>query len=115
MSLKYYGFGVSYTRSMVPSTPPRRRFSTPVTPRITPRMKPWLRGKAHSSGASCCAPASEPCSASTRNPYGLFDVYAAYTRSRIHPFLQLTNITNTVYQEVAGVAMPKRAVLEASN
>ena len=27
------------------------------------------------------------------------------------PFLQLTNITNTVYQEVAGVAMPKRSVL----
>ena len=45
------------------------------------------------------------------NPYGLWDVYAAYTRTRLHPFLQLTNITNTVYQEVAGVAMPKGAIL----
>jgi iron complex outermembrane receptor protein len=45
------------------------------------------------------------------NPYGLWDFYAAYSRSRLHPFLQLTNITNTVYQEVAGVAMPKRAIL----
>jgi iron complex outermembrane receptor protein len=45
------------------------------------------------------------------DPYGLWDVYAAYSRSRVHPFVQLTNITNTVYQEIAGVAMPKRAVL----
>jgi iron complex outermembrane receptor protein len=46
-----------------------------------------------------------------RDPYGLWDVYAAYTRGRVHPFLQLTNLTNTVYQEIAGVAMPKRSVL----
>jgi iron complex outermembrane receptor protein len=45
------------------------------------------------------------------DPYGLWDFYAARSRGRIHPFLQLTNITSTVYQEVAGVAMPKRAAL----
>ena len=46
-----------------------------------------------------------------KDPYGLWDFYAAYTRRHIHPFFQLTNITNTVYQEVAGIAMPTRAVL----
>ena len=45
------------------------------------------------------------------DPYGLWDVYAAWSRGHVHPFLQLTNLTNTVYQEVAGVAMPKRSVL----
>ena len=45
------------------------------------------------------------------DPYALWDFYAARWRGRIHPFFQLTNITSTVYQEVAGVAMPKRAVL----
>jgi iron complex outermembrane receptor protein len=44
-------------------------------------------------------------------PYAIWDFYTAYSRGRIHPFFQLTNITNTVYQEVAGVAMPKRSVL----
>jgi iron complex outermembrane receptor protein len=46
-----------------------------------------------------------------RDPYGLWDFYAARSRGRIHPFIQLTNITNTVYQEIAGVAMPKRSIL----
>jgi iron complex outermembrane receptor protein len=45
-----------------------------------------------------------------RDPYGLWDVYAAYSRGRVHPFLQLTNVSNTVYTEIAGVAMPKRSV-----
>ena len=45
------------------------------------------------------------------DPYGLWDFYAARSRGRIHPFFQLTNITSTVYQEVAGVAMPRRAAL----
>jgi hypothetical protein len=37
------------------------------------------------------------------------DVYAAMTRGRVHPFLQLTNLTDTVYQEIYGVPMPGRA------
>ena len=45
------------------------------------------------------------------DPYGLWDVYAAWSRNHVRPYFQLTNITNTVYQEVAGVAMPKRSVL----
>jgi iron complex outermembrane receptor protein len=46
-----------------------------------------------------------------RTPYALFDVYAARIRGRVHPFLQLTNITDTVYQEIFGVPMPGRAVV----
>ena len=30
---------------------------------------------------------------------------------RVRPFLQLTNITSTVYQEIPLVAMPKRGVI----
>jgi len=44
-----------------------------------------------------------------RDPYGVLDVYAAMTRGRVHPFLQLTNLTDTVYQEIYGVPMPGRA------
>ena len=32
--------------------------------------------------------------------YGLWDVYVARSTGRIHPFVQLTNLTNTSYQEV---------------
>lgn len=46
-----------------------------------------------------------------RRPYGVLDVYAARTRGSIHPFIQLTNITDSVYQEIAGVAMPGRAAI----
>jgi len=46
-----------------------------------------------------------------RDPYGVADLYAASTRGRIHPFVQLTNVTDTVYQEIFGVAMPGRAIL----
>jgi len=43
--------------------------------------------------------------------YGLWDVYLARSTGRIHPFIQLTNLTNTSYQEVQMVAMPGRAVV----
>ena len=46
-----------------------------------------------------------------RDPYGLWDLYVADRRGRWSPFLQLTNITSTTYQEVLGVAMPGRAVV----
>ena len=43
--------------------------------------------------------------------YGLWDVYLARSQGRVHPFVQLTNLTNTSYQEVQMVAMPGRAVV----
>lgn len=46
-----------------------------------------------------------------RDPYGVVDLYAASTRGRIHPFVQLTNVTDTAYQEIFGVSMPGRAVV----
>ncbi len=45
-----------------------------------------------------------------RDPYGVVDLYVASTRGRFHPFLQLTNVTDTVYQEIYGVSMPGRAI-----
>jgi len=43
--------------------------------------------------------------------YPLWEFYAAWSRGKIHPFLQLANITNTSYQEIQGVIMPGRTVL----
>ncbi|MBZ5603209.1 MAG: TonB-dependent receptor [Acidobacteriia bacterium] len=46
-----------------------------------------------------------------RDAYGLWDFYVADRVGRWSPFVQLTNITATTYQEVPGVAMPGRAVV----
>jgi len=46
-----------------------------------------------------------------RDPYVLWDVYAAMPHGRVHPFLQVTNTSNTSYQEVLGVAMPGRTIV----
>lgn len=46
-----------------------------------------------------------------RDPYGIWDFYAASTRGRIRPFLQLANITSTRYEEILGVVMPGRSIL----
>lgn len=46
-----------------------------------------------------------------RDPYGVLDLYVAGTRGRWHPFVQLTNLTDTVYEEIFGVPMPGRAVV----
>ena len=43
--------------------------------------------------------------------YGLWDVYLARTKGRIQPFVQLTNLTNTSYQEVQMVSLPGRAIV----
>ena len=43
--------------------------------------------------------------------YALWDVDAAYTRGPVHPFLRMSNLTNTSYQEVQGVVMPGRTVI----
>jgi iron complex outermembrane receptor protein len=46
-----------------------------------------------------------------RDTYAIWDVYVAETRGRFHPFLQLTNLTSTMYQEIRGVPMPSRGVV----
>jgi iron complex outermembrane receptor protein len=45
------------------------------------------------------------------SPYGLWDVYAAYSAGTVHPFLQVSNLTNTSYQEILGVPMPGRTIV----
>jgi iron complex outermembrane receptor protein len=47
----------------------------------------------------------------SRDPYVLWDLYAAISRGKVHPFLQFSNLTNTSYQEIPGVAMPSRTVM----
>lgn len=46
-----------------------------------------------------------------RAPYALWDVSAARSRGRVRPFVQLSNLTSTRYEEVQGVAMPGRSIL----
>jgi iron complex outermembrane receptor protein len=46
-----------------------------------------------------------------RNPYAIWDASFARPRGRVRPFLQFTNLTSTVYQEVLGVSMPRRGVV----
>ena len=46
-----------------------------------------------------------------RDPYGLWDAYLAYNRGRVRPFLQFTNLTSTLYEEIQGVRMPKRGIV----
>jgi len=43
--------------------------------------------------------------------YALVDVDAAYTRGVVHPFIRLSNLSNTSYTEVQGVVMPGRTVI----
>ncbi|HVW87108.1 MAG TPA: TonB-dependent receptor [Bryobacteraceae bacterium] len=46
-----------------------------------------------------------------RSPYAVWDASAGYSRGPVRPFLQLTNITSTVYEEIPAVPLPKRGVL----
>jgi iron complex outermembrane receptor protein len=46
-----------------------------------------------------------------RNAYALWDVDVAWTRTRIRPYVQLSNLTNTSYQEITRVVMPGRSIL----
>ena len=41
----------------------------------------------------------------------LWDIYAARTAGRLHPFVQVSNLTATSYQEIQGVLMPGRTVI----
>ncbi len=45
------------------------------------------------------------------DPYAVWDASAAWAKGRVRPFLQLTNITSTVYDEIPAVPLPKRGVL----
>ncbi len=45
------------------------------------------------------------------NAYAVWDASATYSTGRVRPFLQLTNITDTVYQDIPLVAEPKRGVI----
>jgi iron complex outermembrane receptor protein len=46
-----------------------------------------------------------------RAPYALWDLDLARSRGKIHPFLRVTNLTSTTYQEIQGVPMPGREAM----
>jgi iron complex outermembrane receptor protein len=46
-----------------------------------------------------------------RDPYVLCELYAAMPHGKVHPFLQVTNVSNTSYEEVRGVPMPGRTIV----
>lgn len=46
-----------------------------------------------------------------RNPYAVWDASATYATGPVRPFLQVTNLTNTEYQEIPGILMPSRAIV----
>ena len=43
--------------------------------------------------------------------YGVWDASAAWARGRVRPFVQLTDLTDTIYYEIPGVVMPRRGVI----
>jgi outer membrane cobalamin receptor len=45
------------------------------------------------------------------DPYALWELAVTRQFQRVRPFLQLSNLGNTSYQEIAGVAMPGRSIL----
>lgn len=46
-----------------------------------------------------------------RSPYAVWDVFGAFQRWRVRPYLQLTNLTGTRYQELIGIPMPGRGIV----
>jgi iron complex outermembrane receptor protein len=46
-----------------------------------------------------------------RDPYAVWDIYAARSRGKLHPFFQVANVTATSYQEILGVQMPGRTII----
>ncbi len=46
-----------------------------------------------------------------RDAYPLWELSIARDTGRIRPYLQLTNLSDTSYQEIEGVAMPGRAII----
>jgi iron complex outermembrane receptor protein len=47
----------------------------------------------------------------SQQTYALWDVYAAFSRGPVHPFVQVSNLTGTSYQEIQGVVMPGRTII----
>jgi iron complex outermembrane receptor protein len=47
----------------------------------------------------------------SRDPYALWEISAARTSGKLHPFVQVSNLTATSYQEIQGVQMPGRTIL----
>jgi vitamin B12 transporter len=45
-----------------------------------------------------------------QTPYPVWDLSLSRPTGRLHPYLQLTNLSNTGYQEIAGVPMPPRSI-----
>jgi iron complex outermembrane receptor protein len=45
------------------------------------------------------------------NPYPVWNVEATHATGRIQPYLRLTNLSNTGYQEIIGVNMPPRTIM----
>jgi iron complex outermembrane receptor protein len=45
------------------------------------------------------------------DPYAVWDASATCITGRIRPFLQLTNLTNTIYEEIPAIEMPSRGVV----
>jgi iron complex outermembrane receptor protein len=109
--LKYYGFAVSYTALHGAYDATQAQILESRYTAYYPSHEAVASWEGELKGGFLVRTRVGVLQRFDKDPYGLWDCYAAYTRHRIHPFLQLTNITNTVYQEVAGVAMPKRAVL----
>lgn len=46
-----------------------------------------------------------------RPAYAIVDASVSYTGGWLHPFLRLTNLSDTRYEEIAGVVMPGRALV----
>ena len=46
-----------------------------------------------------------------RSPYAIWDASASRATGHLRPFVQLTNISGTVYQEIPGVVMPQRSFI----
>jgi iron complex outermembrane receptor protein len=44
-----------------------------------------------------------------QNPYPVWDESVVRESGRIHPYLQITNLSNTGYEEIPGVRMPGRS------
>ena len=46
-----------------------------------------------------------------RSMYALWDVYAALPHHKVHPYIEVSNATNTSYQSIPGIAMPGRTIV----
>ena len=46
-----------------------------------------------------------------RDPYTVVDAYLAWSEHSLRPFLQVTNLMDTTYQEILGVPMPGMGVM----